>query len=364
VNETTTAVAAWGLPTGHELPDGPLDDVTFLRLLNECEQHRLVGLLGAATRAQAFPMTAGQRDLLEDCWQRWLAHALRIERLALEAFRCLERAGLETRVVKGLVLAHQAYPDPAWRVVGDADVLVRGEQLGAVVAALTTELGLERQAPELRAGFDARFGKEVLLRDGAGLELDVHRTLVEGALGLTVRTDDLFASPTEVTIGVRRLPTLGKVAQLLHACYVAALGDWPMRLVSLRDVAQLLRRPDPPATDAVLEMARAWHAEGVVALAITETARVFGAPAGDPLSRWAGEWRGNRLDRLLVEAQRGSSRATTRHLAALLVLPGVVPRLAYLRAIAFPQRAYLAWRGQTRRNHVTRALRRLAWRNR
>jgi hypothetical protein len=362
VSGTTRAVAAWGLPTSLRLPDRPLDDEAFATLLRECEQHRLVGLLGAAARAGAVPLADSQRGLVEQCWQRWLAHALRIERLTLEATACLERAGLEARVLKGVALAHQAYPDPSWRVVGDADLLVRGEQLGVAVDALIVGLGLERDTPELRPGFDARFGKEVLLRSAGNLELDLHRTLVEGALGLTIRLDDLFLAPGHVVIGGRRLPTLGDAARLLHACYAAAFGDWPPRLASLRDVSQLLGTPDGPPTAEVLAMARAWRSEAVVALAVTEARDAFAAAPDDSLTRWAAAWRSSRLDRLLVAAQRGPARASTRHLAALLVVPGVEPRLAYLRAVAFPQREYLAWRGLSIRDHATRALRRLGTR--
>lgn len=30
----------------------------------------------------------------------------------------------------------------------------------------------------------------------------------------------------------------------MHACYHAALGDWPLRLASLRDMAEMLRAAD------------------------------------------------------------------------------------------------------------------------
>src|SRR4029453_12316405 len=115
-------------------------------------------------------------------------------------------------------------------------------------------------------GFDDRFGKEVMLRV-RGIEVDLHRTFVEGAYGLTVQLGDLFAPPYRFPLGGHEFDALPQPQRLLHACYAAALGDWPPRLMSLRDVAQLLLKEQPHIVD-VLTMARTWRAEAVVARAI------------------------------------------------------------------------------------------------
>ncbi len=208
----------------------------------------------------------------------WLGHALRVERLLLEATAALDRAGIESRVLKGVALAHTAYDDPADRVFGDADLLVPGREFTRAVHALEAAFGVERAQPEIRPGFDDRFGKEATLTVG-GVELDLHRTFVEGALGLTIQLDDLFAPPYRFPLGITELEALPMPPRLLHACYAAALGDWPPRLISLRDVAQILLRERPHPADVLL-MARSWRCEVVVA--VGNHHRVAGARAHRP----------------------------------------------------------------------------------
>ncbi|MFI5054484.1 MAG: hypothetical protein ACHQDE_09000, partial [Acidimicrobiia bacterium] len=74
---------------------------------------------------------------------------------------------------------------------------------------------------------------------------------------------------------------------------------------------------------------------------------------------WAERYRPGRRERMLLASHEGPSRMFTRHLAAVLVLPGLADRAAYLRAIAFPQRSYLRARGLTGGSHAQRALRRV-----
>ncbi len=78
-----------------------------------------------------------------------------------------------------------------------------------------------------------------------------------------------------------------------------------------------------------------------------------------PIVEWAARYQPGRRARLLLAAHEGAGRAFTRHLASLLVLPGTADRLAYARAIAFPQPAYLRARGMTAGAHASRAMRRV-----
>ena len=179
---------------------------------------------------------------------------------------------------------------------------------------------------------------------------------MEGALGLTIQLDDLFAPPYRFPLGITELEALPMPPRLLHACYAAALGDWPPRLISLRDVAQILLRERPHPADVLL-MARSWRCEVVVAWAITTAWRELALTDRPSLVEWAERFTPSRLDRLLLASHEGPARAFTRHLAALVVLPGVEPRAAYLRAIAMPQRAYLDARGLSAGGNARRAFR-------
>jgi len=249
------------------------------------------------------------------------------------------------------------YPEPEQRVFGDVDLLVPTGRMLDAVRALTDGLGAERVFPELRPGFDDRFGREVTLRYAGVLELDLHRTFVDGPFGLLARTDEFFVPPYRFPLAGYELSTLPMPQRLLSSCYAAALGDWPPRLVSLRDVVQLILREEPNLLD-VLMMARDWGCEIVVARAVSAAWDTLAITEEPPITKWARNYEPDRRSRLLLSSGEGPARAFTCQLAAVLVLSGK-DRLAYARAIAFPQREYLEARGLSAKSHVQRAVDRL-----
>jgi len=213
VTDPTDAVAAWGLPTEHRLPERPLDDEQFRALLATCTHERVLGLLGAAVRAGAFPVTAGQRAELDARWQEWLGHTLRAERLALAVLEALRGAGIRAAAIKGTALAHTIYAEPAQRVFGDVDLLVEPNRLREAGCVVAGTLGGTRAEPELRPGFDDRFARELLVRVG-DLEVDLHRTFVNGASTMatappcrasTKAPTSLCASPRTVKVPSARV---------------------------------------------------------------------------------------------------------------------------------------------------------------
>ena len=167
-----------------------------------------------------------------------------------------------------------------------------------------------------------------MLRYTEQLELDLHRIFVDGALGLTIVLDDLFAPPYRFPLAGYELAALPMPQRLLHACYVAALGDWPPRLVSFRDVVELVLREKPNLLDVLL-MARSWRCEVVVARAVSNAWEELGVTERPPIVEWAHRYEPTRLDRLLLAAHEGPARMFTRHLAAIVVLPGVAERARY-----------------------------------
>jgi hypothetical protein len=347
------AVAAYGLPTSHRLPDSPLDDAPFHQVLAECEHHRLLGFLGTAVRDGAFPVTDPQRAEVEQRWAAWLAHALRIERLVLDATEVLDAHGIRSIVCKGVALAHTVYPDPAMRVFGDADVLVEPHHFTRAANLLIAEMGATRSLPELRPGFDDRFGKEILLRI-RDLEFDLHRTFADGALGQTIVLPELFTETRPFLVGGRSLRALGSVPMTMHAAYSACFGDDPRRLASMRDLVELLGTVGDRTGD-LIDTAQRWRAAAVLAAATIATARDLGARSQAPTATWASAYRPSTLERSLVRAHTGPGRGYTRHAAALAVVRGLRARGAYARAIALPGSTYLAARAMSRRGLARRA---------
>jgi hypothetical protein len=352
------AVAAYGTPSRLELPSEQLDDDAFADLLTECATQRLLGFLGSAVGAGAFAASDAQVARLETDLRAWTSHELRVEQLLLRAADALAQAGIDCRVLKGVALSRTVYPEIEQRTFGDVDLLIPGPRLADAVAVLTTAVAAERVQAELRPGFDARFGKEVLLRTDDGLELDLHRVFVDGAFGLTVITDDLFTPPYRFPLAGFELATLPMPQRFLATCYSAALGDWPPRLNSLRDVVQLVLREQPNLLD-VLMMARAWRCEIVVARAVTTAWAVLEITETPPVVTWARNFEPDRRSRRLLAAHEGAGRSFTRHLAALLVLDGVRDRVAYAHAIALPSKDYLQARGLSGTRHARRALDRI-----
>jgi len=99
-------------------------------------------------------------------------------------------------------------------------------------------------------------------------EVDLHRLLVWGPLGVRVPPDELWVTARSLPIGDRELPTLGLEESLLHAAYHLLVGGTP-RALSLRDVAQLLTRPALDV-DRTRALAARWGAEAVLATAVIQ----------------------------------------------------------------------------------------------
>jgi hypothetical protein len=346
MSDLAASIAAWGLPTAHRLPLTPVDESVFNTLIGHAEHHRVLGLVGVAVRAGDFPVTAEQATVIEDRWAAWLGHSLRVEQLVIELASALQEQGIDALAAKGVALAHVAYPHPEWRVYGDVDLLIEPGRFSDAMTTIVRRFDGERAQPELRSGFDERFGREILVRVGR-YEVDLHRTFVDGAYGLTVHLDDLFETPTPFSIGEATIAALAPAPRAMHAAYAATLSDWPPRLIALRDLAQIVTHSDPDP-DAVLALARRWRAEGVLATAMRSAWRQLCLTTRPALLEWAEQHRLAARDRLVLASYRGRARGYTSQAASLLVLRGIRDRVGYVRALAFPSPEYRAARGLDR----------------
>src|SRR5262249_8153908 len=159
-------------------------------------------------------------------------------------------------------------------------------------------------------------------------------------------------------LGGRDVATFPPAHQLVGSCYSAALGDWPARLVPQRDIVQLIHVDDPDVDD-VLNLCRRWRGEAVVAWAVSQAWAAREPSFTAPVVAWARNYGPGAFDRLLLASYRGPARGLTTQAAAVFVLPGIGDKLAYLRAIAMPQRAYLEGRGLSSKDLWRRGLERL-----
>lgn len=337
------AVAGHGFPdASRPFPDGPLSEELWSAVLRAARTHRLTGSLRAAVDAGALPATEVQRLQARAVHASEMARVLSLENELVGVVDLLAGSDIDTRVLKGTAVAHLDYAQPALRSYIDLDVLVRPADFDRAVQVLVTA-GFVRRLAEPRPGFDRRFDKGTTLVN-SGYEVDLHRTFVLGPWGMLVDTDALWESGQELVVGGCSLCALSAPNRFLHACYHAALGDWPLRLGSLRDVAEMLRSAQHDGT-ALMRRAYEWGVEAVVAAAVVDTRRLLGLTGTSELRSWADRFVPNRREEARLALHTHADKTfSAQALATLGVIPHVRDKLAYVRALILPDAQYTAGR--------------------
>lgn len=316
------------------------DADTARQFLEMVSEQRLTGLaVGAVCEGEIELTTDAYEDLL-DRHEEQLGLDLRLERVLCDAAAVLHGAGIEYRALKGPILSHTVYRDPSLRSFGDVDLLVPGASFDAAIAALKP-LGFERRFVEPRDGFDARFSKGACVERADGMEVDLHRTLAPGAFGVLLARADLFArAPRVVEIAGTAINGLDRELAFIHACFHAALGNDPPRLVPLRDVAELLVGGFD--ADAIIDIMTATKCETVVQRALDLVERELGLALDGAVPAWARRHRPSRFDRWALRTYSSSQRSYAGQVAvSLWVMPGIRERVAYASALALPTKNYV-----------------------
>lgn len=328
----------------------PLSDSDWQNLFSVARQERILGVLAHAVRDGAIPASVEQASALHRAHVEQLCGDLIRERTLIGIVELLERAGLDHRVLKGPAVARLDYPEPDLRSFADVDLLVRAEEWDDAIAVLGED-GWQRVFPEPRPGFDRRFVKGVALtrHEGeTGTELDLHRTLSLGPFGLTVRLADLWDRYEPLPIGGKELYALGAEERFLHACFHAALGDLPPKLVPLRDIAQmsLYGKLD---LDRVINLARAWRAEAVLLHAVELAWDTLSLDTSAELMTRSGSLKPRRRELKALSAYLSPRRSYVGLcLAAVPAIRRPSDKARYLAALAFPRRQFVAPRYSSR----------------
>jgi len=348
--EEHAALAAHGLPSRFRLAETALDDDAWVQLLGWVRDERLIGILASAVAERALPVTSAQREAVSHKHAEAMALSVMLERVLLEVGARLERCEIPYVVLKGPTVAHTAYPDPSMRYYGDIDLLLQGADIGRTVTLLLQD-GCRRPYPEIRPGFDRRFGKSVTLVRPDGIELDLHRTFVPGRFGLSVCLDGLFETALSLEIGARCVPMLGMEERVLAACYNAALGDPEPCMMTLRDIAQMLLHP-ALQEGRVRELAQAWRAEAVLARAICLSWDALGLVSSTELSEWGMHYRPSHAEERAVASYTTARSATAQTLSALGAVHGLRDKAALIGSVVVPNRGYLERHGPDPRRYV------------
>lgn len=336
---------------GHGLTPPPAESVVvgadaWPTLRAEVVAGRITGHLVAAVIDDAVALD-------EAAWQEALAAhrdamgvALHLERLLGRVVATCRAHDLDPIVLKGPAVAALDYPRPELRDFGDIDLLVPSERMSEIAARFVAD-GCVRTQPELREGIDDRYGKGITLRTPEGWEIDWHRTLAPGPIGLVLERQGLMGHTTTFELGGRTLRAYDRTHRFLHACIHVVLGNDHPRLSALRDVAQIGLELDP---DAVVQRAAELHLAAVVQRAVLLSHDRVAQPDHD-LVAWAGRYRpGEREEKLLATYAQG--RTFARQALASLGVLSPTDAARYAWALAWPTKESLESRGRTRWTHL------------
>jgi hypothetical protein len=336
-------------------PTSVPDADEWVRVKREVGTNGLVGLLAAAYEDGAVRLTDEQAEDVADYQLTAAMTAVEVEAALIEMLALIERHGIPVRVLKGVASAHLDYPDSAWRTFNDVDLLVRGTDLDRLVRVLMTA-GHPRELPERRPGFDRRFGKDITVYGPNLVQLDLHRTFAVGAFGFRQRLDDLWADSTSFVLGGRTVHALVPEDRFLHACFAATVVDESPRVALLRDMAQLLSRPELDA-DVVVHRATAWRCEPVVNAAVDIAGRVLGALPPSTIVTWARTRPTRRHERALLAAYPGFGGShPLAVLSGFVGVGGLEAKLTYARDLLAPDAAYRRARARAGRRPEWRLL--------
>jgi hypothetical protein len=327
IDTNLLALAGAGLPGGR-----PLTRVGWSDRLDDVLAHGVAGFL-------RWSVAEGLVDLDEASTHRLdlqlEAEAIRAVQLEGELLRLRDvLTDLPAVVLKGAVLAHEAYPDPSLRPFTDLDILVTGAHQPDAVRALEA-LGYVRSRPEPAPGYDARVGKALTLTHPGGVVVDLHRTLVAGNLGESVDVEEIIAHRREVWLGNYAIPGPSWEAHLIETALHAVLGDGLARALSIRDVAQVALHPDLDPQAAV-ELVRRWNASEPVAHGLRAVVDGIGIDLPGPLGALADE------HPALTAALPAPTRSAKRRVDELLH-GDVGRRLTLTRALVAPSPAFMRW---------------------
>jgi putative nucleotidyltransferase-like protein len=282
-------------------PSGAVDWSAFLRLVDRHNVAPLVERSGWLAQAGAPP------DVRSAVAERARAHALeslRLLALHRDVLAVLASAGVDAVVLKGAVLAVDAYGDPSARATGDIDLLVDPESVPRAVRALRSA-GLDwvgwpepddPDRPSVEPAAIERLSHLPMLGDvalaGPGCQVELHWRLFPNARLMPVDPGWLSA-PRRMDVQGIDIPTLPLAACWLYTHVHGSDHEWAL-MKWLADVPALaLRQPELAEHAALWSVDDGYRRSVATGLLVAEA--VFG-PFLTPESRaWASTVQGTRI---------------------------------------------------------------------
>jgi len=349
-SEVLRVAAGFGLPgVAGPSSDGP--PVLTRGDIEMATSNRIEGLLWAALEAGAIVADVEHLAQARGALLGALSNSLMAESIALRAFEALDTAGIEARALKGVAISHLDHRDPAERVFGDADLLIRRSDYRLGLSTLE-KAGFRRAAPPVRRWWERRFGKAIMMNAPNDGELDLHLAIAGGYFGERIDHDRLWASASvPFDLGGRATRGLDPAGRLLQACCHVVVGGGS-GLRGKRDVAQLVL---VSGTDWQTMVANAQldHVDAVPAQAVRLTWAELRLDSEHPIARWAADHEDDPVQqRALADSQGSPDRGWAPEGRSTLNALRRMDRVRFLAGLAIPSRASMRHRGRTWREHL------------
>jgi hypothetical protein len=239
---------------------GLLRSVDWARLLVLAEEHGVTGHLTAGLRGLEENLVPPEiRQSLVDRQRAQIFFTLR---LTAELFRILERftsEGIGALVVKGPVLAVQAYGDPAMRSYGDLDLLVRQRDIRRATE-LMSAAGYVAAVPLSAIDAGKIPGQYLFSKPDSKLIVELHNDCTLRYFPRRLPLEDFFARQILVRLDARKAPALSVEDELVLICIHGAKHFWE-RLMWITDVAALVSRQTGIDWERAADSAKAVGAE-------------------------------------------------------------------------------------------------------
>jgi hypothetical protein len=261
------------------------DDIDWELLVRLALYHKLTPQLHesfAQVRAGTVP-----QEIVDNLQVHCDVNSTRCETLSrelVELHAALDQANIRMSPFKGPTLAELAYGRSTLRLTGDIDILVRVEDIDAVLAVLAARNYREDNAIKLGRDLSAtehslyRYYQceYQLVRKSDGMCVEPHWAIAPSTLAVPFDYTAMWARATTCTLDGKTLPGFALEDLLIVLCVHASKHEWN-ELRWIADVAELVQRQPHLDWNTVLDRASAQHCLRMVLLGVMLARDLIGA---------------------------------------------------------------------------------------